>query len=110
MATTASEVFFKIPLWIIKLIPGVKGLLEKLEGQKTVIANFSIAVLAFLEGKDWIALGDTFCNVVDFVLKLIKVPFVCDPSWLNTIAVIFIAMANLALRKATTGALSKSLK
>ena len=108
--TTISEITFKVPIWILKLIPGVSDLLKRLEGYKTIIFNASVVVIAFLEQYNWIELGNTFCSIVNVVLGFFKVPFICDPSWLSTIAGILLALANIALRKTTTGAIPKTLK
>lgn len=108
--TRASEVTFKIPVWALKLIPGVKPLLQQLEGYKTVIFNTSVVVIAFLEKYDWIELGSSFCGIVNVILGLVHIPYVCDPSWLPTIAGIIAAIANIALRKTTTGEIPKALK
>lgn len=108
-ATTLSVYIFKVPVWILKLIPGVSGLLDKLEGYKTVIANFSIGLLAWFGQMDWINIGNIFCQVVNFITGIFKLNFVCDPNWLPTIAAILIAMLNLALRTATNQPLPDKL-
>ena len=108
--TTISEWTFKVPVWALKLIPGMKDTLEKLEGYKTVIFNASIVLVAFLEKYDWTEIGSSFCSIVNMILGCIKVHFECDPSWLSTIAGILIALANIALRKTTKGELPKVLK
>lgn len=108
--TKASEITFKVPVWALKLIPGVKPLLQQLEGYKTVIFNTSVVVIAFLEKYDWTELGDSFCGIVNVILGLCHIPYICDPSWLATIAGILIALANIALRKTTKGELPSTLK
>lgn len=109
MATTISVYAFKVPVWILKLIPGVSKLLENLNGYKTVVANFSVAALAWMGQINWIDIGGTVCKVVDFITGLLHLNFVCNPSWLPTIAAIFIAMLNLALRTATNQPLPDKL-
>ena len=78
IATNISDLIFKLPVWVIKLIPGGKKLLESLEGYRTVAANFSVAAIAFMEGKDWLEIGDSVCAFVNMVLGIFKLNYVCD--------------------------------
>ena len=110
IATSISDLIFKLPVWVIKLIPGGKKLLESLEGYRTVAANFSVGVIAFMEGKDWLVIGDSACAFINTILGFIGKGWVCDPSWFPSIAAILIAMMNLSLRKQTSGSLPTTLK
>jgi hypothetical protein len=116
--TTISEWTFKLPAWLIKLIfkfvPNGKEILEKIESYRTVLANVLTGALAFMEAKDWTAIGEMCCQVLNFIFGLANGWFgthwVCDPSWFPAIAVILVTMMNIALRKITTGPIAKSLK
>ena len=110
IATNISDLIFKLPVWVIKLIPGGKKLLESFEGYRTVAANFSVGVIAFMEGKDWLEIGDSVCAFVNMVLGIFKLNYVCDPSWFPQLALILTAMMNLSLRKQTASELPKTLK
>lgn len=105
-ATKISVWVFKIPVWPIKKIPGGQDFLDKLDGYKTVTANFCVIALAFMEGKNWIEIGTVFCEIVNYILSFFSKNYVCDPAWFGVLAAIFTAMLNLALRAATTKPIS----
>lgn len=108
-ATAFSVLFYKVPVKLLRLIPGFKQLEEKLDGYKTATANFCVIALSFMEGKDWIDIGTSVCDFINFVLGFFTVNYVCDPSWFGAIAAILTAMLNLALRAATNKPLPAEL-
>lgn len=99
--TTIADLLMKIPqplFWAIKLIPGVGNILTAIEGQRTVAAGFIITVLAFMEKVEWTSVGEWSCEAINFILQLMNKSWVCDSTWLPTIATIFTALLMSWLR------------
>ncbi len=93
--TTIADLLMKIPqplFWAIKLIPGVGNILNAIEGQRTVAAGFIITVLAFMEKVEWTSVGAWSCEAINFILQLMNKSWVCDSTWLPTIATMFTAL------------------
>lgn len=93
--TTIADLLMKIPqplFWAIKLIPGVGNILTAIEGQRTVAAGFIITVLAFMEKVEWTSVGAWSCEAINFILQLMNKSWVCDSTWLPTIATMFTAL------------------
>lgn len=92
---TISDVLMKIPqpiVWALKLIPGVKNILTIIEGHRTVASGFIISVLAVMEKIEWTSVGVWSCEVINFILQLINKNWVCDSTWIPTLATITTAM------------------
>lgn len=107
---TAVDIFFRLPIKFLRLIPGVGKVFDSLEGYRTIIANYSLIVLAFLQQYDWTSFGDSFCSTINFFLDIFKVPFECDPTWLPTLSVIFTALLNIFLRFGTSKEIPENIK
>lgn len=93
--TTIADLLMKIPqplFWAIKLIPGVGNILNAIEGQRTVAVGFIITVLAFMEKVEWTSVGAWSCEAINFILQLMNKSWVCDSTWLPTIATMFTAL------------------
>lgn len=111
--TTIADLLMKIPqpiFWAIKLIPGVGNILTAIEGQRTVAAGFIITLLAFMEKQDWTSIGAWSCEAINFILQLFNKSWVCDSSWLPTIATMLTAILLTWLRILGKGEVPSSIK
>lgn len=110
IATTISDIILKVPLWILKLIPGVGKLWKQMEGTRTYIVNILAGVIVFLESKDWTGLSSYVCEALTFVFQLFNKAWICDSSWIPTIAGLLLVMLNIVLRTITGGKPHDSIK
>lgn len=103
IAATISEISLKIPVWILKLIPGVNKFWKQLEGSRTYVINILAVIVMFLESKDWTSISSSVCDALTFVFQIFNKSWVCDSSWIPTIAGLILAIVNIALRTITGG-------
>lgn len=103
IATTIAHLILKIPTWILKLIPGANKLWKSLEGTRTYVINILSVIIVFLERNDWTNLSQSVCEALTFVFQIFNTSWVCDSSWIPTIAGLLLAFVNIVLRTITGG-------
>lgn len=104
--TTIADLIMKIPqplFWAIKLIPGVNKIWAALEGSRTILINTLAVIITFMEAKDWTGISQWVCEVLTFVFQLFNKAWVCDSTWIPTIAGLLLAIINVVLRTITKG-------
>lgn len=100
-AAMFSELIMKIPKpiwWAIGMIPGVKTLWAGLSGSRTILLNIFGAAVMFLETTDWTNISGWLCETLTAVFQVFNKSFVCDSSYIPSIAASLLMIANIALR------------